>query len=124
MGPEPSVFLPIHVMYVPIYPPNKDNASPTQDAREAPREAPMASTPFVFSSPEGYALCRRIVATHFDYAPHDVQVEGVCKFSVMGSMYLLFCTGMGKTSFLSMYMVIVLAILAEPSLCPAAAKNS
>jgi hypothetical protein len=40
MGPEPSVFLTIHVMYVPIYPPNKDNTGthllPPMDAQEAP----------------------------------------------------------------------------------------
>jgi hypothetical protein len=93
------------------------------DAQEAPREAPTASMPFVFSSPEGYALCRRILATRFDYEPHDVQVEGVCKLCDGVDVFAILRTGMGKTSFLSMYMVMVLTILGEPSLCPAAAKK-
>lgn len=40
MGPEPSVFLMIHMMYVPIYPPNENNAGTClplpMDAQEAP----------------------------------------------------------------------------------------
>ena len=93
------------------------------DAQEAPRETPTASTPFVFSSPEGYALCCGVLATNFDYEPHYVQVEGICKLCDGVDVFAILRTGMGKTSFLSMYMVIVLAILAEPSLCPAAAKK-
>ena len=93
------------------------------DVQEAPQEAPMVSTPFVFSSPEGYALCRRILATCFDYEPYDVQLEGICKLCDGVDVFAIMRTGMGKTSFLSMYMVIILAILAEPSLCPTATKR-
>ena len=93
------------------------------DTQEAPREVPTACMPFVFSLPKGYALCCGILATNFDYEPHYVQVEGICKLCDRVDVFAILHTGMGKTSFLSMYMVIMLAILAKPSLCPAAAKK-
>ena len=75
------------------------------DVQEAPWEVPMTSTTFVFSSPEGHALCCHILATHFNYEPHDIQVEGVCKLCDGVDVFAILHTGMGKTSFLSMYMV-------------------
>ena len=50
-------------------------------------------------------------------------MEGICKLCDGVDVFAILRTGMGKTNFLSMYMVIVLAIIAKPSLCPAAAKK-
>ena len=72
------------------------------DAQEAPREMPTAYTPFVFSLPEGHALCCGILATNFDYEPHYVQVEGICKLCDGVDVFAILRTGMGNTSFLSM----------------------
>ena len=84
------------------------------DAPIAPRE----SQKFVFSSPEGRTLCKRIIQARIPYEPHDVQVEGVCKMLDQVDLFAILPTGSGKTSFLSMYMFVVLAIREDPSLCP------
>jgi superfamily II DNA/RNA helicase len=87
------------------------------NASNAPDEA---TKPFVFSSPEGYALCRHILKEHLPYDPHDVQIEGICKILDNVDLFAVLATGSGKTSFLSMYMLVVLAIQRDPSLCPTA----
>ena len=46
------------------------------DVQEAPQEAPMASTPFVVGSPEGYALC-----CHFLQYVRDDERYGVAPMS-------------------------------------------
>ena len=38
------------------------------NASQTPQDS---SKPFVFNSPEGYALCRRILKEHIQYEPHD-----------------------------------------------------
>jgi hypothetical protein len=85
--------------------------------REAPQEAPP---PFVFSSSEGFALCRRILKEHLPYEPHDFQIEGICQLLDRVDLLAILATGTGKTGFLSMYMLVVLTIKKDPSLCPSA----
>jgi hypothetical protein len=84
------------------------------NAQEAPDTAP---TPFMFSSPEGFALCWRILDAHLSYSPHDFQIEGICKVLDRVDLLAILATGTGKTGFLSMYMLVVLAIKKDPSLC-------
>jgi hypothetical protein len=79
-----------------------------------------AAKPFVFSSPEGHALCRRILKEYLPYDPHDVQIEGFCKILDNIDLFAVLATGSGKTSLLSMYILVVLAIKKDPSLCPTA----
>jgi len=79
-----------------------------------------AAKPFVFSSPEGHALCRRILKEYLPYDPHNVQIEGFCKILDNIDLFAVLATGSGKTSFLSMYILVVLAIKKDPSLCPTA----
>jgi hypothetical protein len=77
----------------------------------------QAPAPFLFSSEAGYALCRR-------YPQEDLtiraQTEGICKPFDKVDLLAVLPTGSGKTSFLSMYMLVVLAIQKGPSLCPTA----
>ena len=87
------------------------------NAQESPDTAP---TPFVFSSPEGFALCQRILEAHLPYSPHDFQIEGICKVLDHVDLLAILATGTGKMGFLSMYMLVVLAIKKDPSLCPTA----
>ena len=68
------------------------------NAREASQEAPL---PFLFSSPEGFALCRRILSEHLPYDPHDFQIEGICKVLDRVDLLAILATGSGKTGFLS-----------------------
>ena len=79
-----------------------------------------AGKSFVFSSTEGHALCRRILKELLPYDPHDVQIEGICKVLDNVDLFAVLATGSGKTSFMSMYMLVVLAIQRDPSLCPTA----
>jgi hypothetical protein len=75
---------------------------------------------FIFSSFEGHILCRNI---HLAYHPHDVQIEGICKLLDGVDTFAILRTGMGKTGFLSMYMLVLLEILKCPNLCPAADRE-
>ncbi|KAF8229599.1 hypothetical protein L208DRAFT_1285891 [Tricholoma matsutake] len=74
--------------------------------------------PFLFSSSEGNNLCQNILHQHLPYHPHDVQIEGICKLLDSVDKLAILHTGMGKTGFLSMYMLVLLEILKNPHLCP------
>jgi len=87
---------------------------------DVPEASEQAPAPFIFSSDEGYALCRHILKDLLPYEPHDVQIEGVCKVLDHIDLFAILPTGSGKTSFLSMYMLVVLANQKDPSLCPTA----
>ena len=72
---------------------------------------------FVFSSPEGHALCHCILKEYLPYDPHNVQIEGFCKILDNIDLFAVLATRSGKTSFLSMYILVVLVIKKDPSLC-------
>ncbi|KAJ7703573.1 hypothetical protein B0H17DRAFT_1127196 [Mycena rosella] len=79
------------------------------------------SAVFKWSSLEGHALARRILdATPLPYDPHDHQIEGVC--CSLDGVHLLAITptGSGKTGFYTMYILVILAVLRDPTLCPTA----
>src|ERR1700691_5231044 len=65
------------------------------NAREAPQGGPP---PFVFSSPEGFSLCRRILKESLPYDPHDFQIEGICKAFDRVDLNAILATGTGKGS--------------------------
>ena len=76
---------------------------------------------FVWSSPDGYSLVRRILkTTAIPYEPHDYQLEGVCKSLDGISLFAITPTGSGKTSYYIIYMLVVLAVIKDPTLCPSA----
>ena len=57
---------------------------------------------------------------YLSFEAHDVQIEGICKVLDNIHLFAVLATRSGKTSFLSMYMLVVLAIKKDPSLCPTA----
>ena len=76
------------------------------------------SEPFKWSSPAGQVICQKILKdTTLEYEPHDWQVEGICQ-SLDGVD--LTPTGSSKTSYYMMYILVILAVLKDPSLCPTA----
>ncbi|KAK7047014.1 ATP-dependent DNA helicase Q1 [Favolaschia claudopus] len=76
---------------------------------------------FKWSSPEGYELVRRILrTTPVPYTPHDYQLEGLCKSLDGIHLFAITRTGSGKTAYYSLYMLVVLAVVANPALCPTA----
>ncbi|KAJ7466377.1 P-loop containing nucleoside triphosphate hydrolase protein [Mycena latifolia] len=79
------------------------------------------SSVFKWSSIEGRALARRILhASPLTYDPHDYQIEGFC--CSLDGVHLLAITptGSGKTGFYTMYILIVIAVVKDPGLCPTA----
>lgn len=87
---------------------------------DVPETSEQAPTPFIFSSKDGHDLCWHILKELLPYKPHDIQIEGVCKVLDKIDLFAVLATGSGKTSFLSMYMLVVPAIQKDPSLCPTA----
>lgn len=75
--------------------------------------------PFTWSSQEGHLLCRRILKdSPLPYDPHDYQIEGVCKSLDGVDLCAITPTGSGKTGYYTMYMLVVLAVVKNPTLCP------
>ena len=83
----------------------------------------MPEGSFIFSPSEGQVLCQNILSDHLPYHPHDVQIKGICKLLDGVDSFAILRTGMEKTGFLSMYMLVLLEILKCPNLCPTAAKK-
>jgi len=79
------------------------------------------SEPFEWSSPAGRTLCRNILEQSvLTYEPHDCQVDGVCKSLDGINLFAITPTGSGKTSYYIMYILVILAVLNDPTLCPTA----
>ncbi|KAF7357306.1 hypothetical protein MSAN_01326100 [Mycena sanguinolenta] len=76
---------------------------------------------FIWSSPDGYNLVRRILQpTPVPYVPHDYQLEDVCKCLDGVNLFAITPTGSGKTSYYIIYIIVVLAVVKDPTLCPTA----
>ncbi|KAJ7429855.1 hypothetical protein B0H11DRAFT_2264802 [Mycena galericulata] len=96
------------------------NASPPSSER-VPSTLSMSDA-FTWISPEGFDLARRIIrSTPVPYVPHDHQLEGVCKSLDGIDLFAITPTGSGKTSYYILYILIVLAVVNDPTLCPSAA---
>jgi hypothetical protein len=75
---------------------------------------------FKFSSPEGWHLCRRIIAQRLPYGPHDYQLSGITAVLDGIDMLAISATGSGKSAYIYMLMHIILGIVESPELCPMA----
>ncbi|KAJ7194175.1 hypothetical protein GGX14DRAFT_404806 [Mycena pura] len=74
---------------------------------------------FTFSSPEGFTLVRKILLSALPtFEPHSYQMEGVCKVLDKIDLVAFTPTGSGKTGFLFLTILVMIAITADPSLCP------
>jgi len=75
---------------------------------------------FKFSTPAGWDLCRKILSKKLPFCPHDYQLDGVAVILDGKDFIGLSATGSGKSAYVYMTMHVVLAILEDLSLCPAA----
>jgi ATP-dependent helicase YprA (DUF1998 family) len=75
---------------------------------------------FRFSTPEGWELCRRIIAQRLPYGPHDYQLDGITAVLDGIDMLAISATGSGKSAYIYMLMLIILGIVETPELCPLA----
>lgn len=82
-----------------------------------PPEQPAAAEAFKFSSEEGRTLVRNIIDTCLRLEPHDYQLDGVCKALDGVHVLAIIRTGGGKTGFYLMYIIVILALLDDPTLC-------
>ena len=74
---------------------------------QVPEHAPKK---FVWSSEEGHWLFHNILKHKLLYDPYQDQVEGFCKVLDGINLLAILPAGMGETTFISMYMLVVLAI--------------
>ena len=66
---------------------------------------------FLFSSAEGYSLVRHTLGSRLPYAPHDYQLEGVCKLLDGMDLVAVLPTGARKTGYYLMYILVLLAMV-------------
>jgi ATP-dependent helicase YprA (DUF1998 family) len=77
---------------------------------------------FTFSTPEGFALVRKILLAALPtFEPHTYQMEGICKVLDKVDLVAVTPTGSGKTGFLFLSIIVMIAIAGNPSLCPTVA---
>jgi hypothetical protein len=75
---------------------------------------------FKFYSAPGFKLAREIlleVLPHFD--PHHYQIDGICKVLDGIDLVAVTSTGSGKTAYLFLSILVMIAISKSPALCPA-----
>ena len=96
-------------------------ASASLSPPSAPSSTFLMPETFIWSSPAGFQLVRRIIkSTAIPYEPHDYQLEGVCKSLDGIDLFAITPTGSGKTGYYILYILVVLAVIKDPTLCPSA----
>ncbi|KAJ7891464.1 P-loop containing nucleoside triphosphate hydrolase protein [Mycena leptocephala] len=74
---------------------------------------------FTFHSPKGFDLVRKILLEALPtFEPHTYQMDGICKVLDGIDLVAVTPTGSGKTSFFFLTILVMIAIAANPSLCP------
>jgi len=66
-----------------------------------------APSPFLFSSPKGFALCLHILSEHLPYDVYDFEIKGICKVLNHVDLLAILATGSGETGFLSTLVISV-----------------
>ncbi|KAJ7613611.1 P-loop containing nucleoside triphosphate hydrolase protein [Mycena polygramma] len=79
----------------------------------------LCADAFTFHSPAGFSLVRQILLAALPtFEPHDYQLDGVCKILDKIDLVAVTPTGSGKTGFLFLSLLVMMAIAANPALCP------
>ncbi|KAJ7083420.1 P-loop containing nucleoside triphosphate hydrolase protein, partial [Mycena epipterygia] len=74
---------------------------------------------FTFHSPDGFSLVRGILFSALPtFEPHSYQMDGICKVLDKVDLVAVTPTGSGKTGFLFLTILVMIAIAKNPSLCP------
>ncbi|KAJ7165314.1 P-loop containing nucleoside triphosphate hydrolase protein [Mycena filopes] len=81
---------------------------------------PQLCLAFKFYSQPGFALARRILLEVLPtFEPHHYQIDGVCKVLDGVDLVAVTPTGSGKTGYLFLSILVMIALANTPSLCPA-----
>ena len=78
---------------------------------------------YIFSTPEGHNLARRVLRPQLPYDPHDAQLEGICKAIDGVDIMVLTPTGFRKTGYFTMYVLLMLSLVANPKLIQPSMKK-
>ncbi|KAM5546216.1 hypothetical protein V8D89_000342 [Ganoderma adspersum] len=88
------------------------------EKRTASRVVVYASTrPHNASFPNQAPEAVQILSKHIPYQPHDWQLEGVCKMLDGKDLVAILPTGAGKTGYFTMFMLTLVELSQDPSLC-------
>ena len=86
-------------------------------------ELELDASQYLFSTPAGHRLARSILRPQLPYDPHDAQLEGICKAVDGIDIMVLTPTGSGKTGYLTMYMLLMISLAANPKLVAPSMKK-
>ncbi|KAJ7604739.1 hypothetical protein B0H17DRAFT_1154437 [Mycena rosella] len=79
---------------------------------------PLSILAFTFHSVEGFKLvCEILLDVLPTFDPHSYQIDGVCKVLDKVDLVAVTPTGSGKTGFLFLSILVMIAIAANPSHC-------
>jgi hypothetical protein len=79
-------------------------------------ELELDAPEYIFSTLAGHRLARSILRPQLPYDPHDAQLEGICKAVDGTNIMILTPTGSRKTGYLTMYMLLMISLAANPEL--------
>ena len=71
---------------------------------------------YIFSTPAGHILACSVLRPQLPHDLHDAQLEGICKAVDGIDIMVLTPTGSGKTGYLTMYMLLMISLAANPEL--------
>ena len=77
----------------------------------------VSPLPYKFNTPSGHTLLKTIVSQRVPYTPHDYQLDGVSWLLDGTDLVAVLATGSGKTGFYLFYILALLELSADPSLC-------
>ncbi|KIM88119.1 hypothetical protein PILCRDRAFT_3167 [Piloderma croceum F 1598] len=86
-------------------------------------ELKLDAPQYLFSTPAGHRLARSILRPQLPYDPHDPQLEGICKAVDGTNIMVLTPTGSGKTGYLTIYMLLMISLAANPELVAPSTKK-
>ena len=78
----------------------------------------LLSDSFKFASPRGWQICRKILTDALPFGPHDYQLDGITHALDGQDVVAVSATGSGKSAYIYMLVVILLALAKNPSLAP------
>jgi hypothetical protein len=64
-----------------------------------------------YDSPQGGALCKKILAKYLQYDPHDYQLDGICPAMNGYDLLATTPTGSGNTGYFTMFMLVDYSLL-------------
>ena len=104
LWPTCCTSLSFNIIYQSLFPMSDNNESNDNDSE------------YIFSTLEGHQLAHKVLRLQLPCDPYDAQIEGICKAVDGVDLMVLTPTGSGKTGYLTMYMLLIRSLAANPGL--------